>query len=257
MKRVLTFLLALILSVHSVFAGALSFDGTDDYVNLGSSSVLGSNSLTVSLWVNVGTWNTDYIWADFDGGGSTSNGSLAVSTTGNQHFQWYQSGGTLTLGSTTSRTIQTWYHVCVTRDDVSKTVNFFINGNLDGSGSYTGTPNALQGSKYIGRSSPTFGDYVDAKIEDVAFFNIPLSTDVVRSIYMNGRGVKYSGNSTNRNALIGFWPLDDFKVGVTATGTGTVLDYSNNKIHGTPTNSPTGAAGNLLYADQIFNARLH
>lgn len=166
--------------------GSITFDGTNDYVLLGAPPALAlPGDLTLACWTYVASsfLASKYIVSDFNAGGTISNGSLRTSSSG--LFVWFQTGGSVVLTSSTTRTADRWYHVTIVRDDSAKSVKFYIDGKSDGSGSYTGSPTAQQG-RYIGTSAPAFpSDCLAGSLDAVTFYNRALSASQVQQLYLD------------------------------------------------------------------------
>jgi len=184
--------------VEGKVAGALSFDGIGDYVDLGSDSSLNiPGSVTIDAWVkiigDVVRWY-NYFFADFDNTGWVSQLSLGVYSVGG-NFQFYSyegrsSGDNTYVLSSADKTAGEWYHVAVVRDDDIKTIKLYVNGNLEGSNSYAGKiPVSLQGNKYLG-SSGSWGDYFNGELDEVEIYNRALSDLEIQSIFNAGSAGK-------------------------------------------------------------------
>ena len=87
------------------------------------------------------------------------------------------------------------------------------------------------GQEYDGTGSSAT-DFFDGKIDEVAVWNVALSTSDVTSLYNSGNGLKASANSgyyDNSGDLVGYWKFNE--------GTGSTLtDNTSNSNNGTLTN---------------------
>ena len=124
--------------------GAVAFDGSGDYLSLGSSAdfAFGTGDFTIEVFVYKDSADGDA--AIFDLGSTNTSGSFAI--------VW--DGGTLTvridgLGndlSTTEAPSNKWIHVAVARS--GSTLRLFVDGDLKASG--TRSNNITQSTPYIG-----------------------------------------------------------------------------------------------------------
>ena len=178
---------------------AFSFDGIDDYVDLGNAASLDiPGSLTIEAWVNYTTLDSyKYLVADFTGGG-TSQGSIGILD--NSHFFWYQSmtdGSSIQVEGAMPLVAGQWYHVAAVRDDVAKTITLYVNGVEDGRASYAGTAVALQQTKVVGTSQPVGfpGDFFHGRIDEPSIYSRPLTAAEIKSISDAGSAGKSGGSS--------------------------------------------------------------
>jgi len=135
--------------------GGDQFDGTDDYIDLGSDSSLSiTNQITFEAWVNpdllpIEDWNLLIRSYNCYGTYIPYQFYLADST-GNLGF--WSTAGDVDSGQQVTNGV--WQHVAVTVDDSSSTVHFYING--------------VQVASMSGNFGP---DFVGAKTEIAAFCN--------------------------------------------------------------------------------------
>jgi hypothetical protein len=161
------------------YGGALSFNGTNSYVDLGNPAALRlTGSMTLEAWIMAAANPSDdgQIVAKSNGTGwqlktSPDTGpetfGVEVSTSPTANTQRY---------SKTVRSLNTWYHVAGVYDATSLTLSTYVNGVLD-SGTLRGT---IPGSQFdqsvnanIGRR--TGGFYFKGVIDEVRIYNRVLS----------------------------------------------------------------------------------
>ena len=99
-------------------------------------------------------------------------------------------GGAIIGGShgeafgTTALTANTWAHLALTYDGTA--VRFYVNGNLTGTTTKTGTISSSTGALTIG-SDPFYGQYFAGLIDEIRVYNIALTqaqiqTDMAASV---------------------------------------------------------------------------
>jgi hypothetical protein len=204
----------------------LQFDGVDDYVSTGVTSLLNIDRKTVSAWVlarSLGAGGDGTIvtndasitagiqngWAFYVGGsGGRRLGYLHDFSAAGADGEFEVAGSALTLG--------VWHHVVVTYDRTSAANDpvFYIDGVKQG------TPSDLQGTAgtaanetatnaQIGTFNEGTSDYFDGTIDDVHIYNRALSADEIKRLYKIGGTFK--ANTTldgPQNGLVGWWTFD-------------------------------------------------
>ena len=210
---------------------SLSFDGTDDYVEIGDVDILdGATEFTISFWINFGALPSAYGAAQH----VISKGAAFTISIHNINSSGGGPGitvpGTVAIAGYTLST-STWYHMAVTM--VSGGFNTYINGALEspadqGSGvtiANVNTPITIAAKNMVG-SEPA--GFVNAIIDEVAIFDATRDLSEVQAIYNSGTPTDLS----DEDDLVGYWRMEE------NTGT-TVADSSSNSNEGTLTNDPT------------------
>jgi concanavalin A-like lectin/glucanase superfamily protein len=162
------------------YGNALAFDGTTSYVDLGNPIPLQfTGSMTWSAWVfaTANPRDDGQILAKSAGSDgwqlktSPDTGSqtfgVAVSATATTKVQRY---------STTTRALNTWYHVAGVYNATAQTLDIYVNGVLD-NGVLNGTVPAAQfnSSQPVNIGRRTGGYYFQGIIDDVRIYNRALS----------------------------------------------------------------------------------
>ncbi len=209
--------------------GAVSFDGTNDYVSVSSS--LNSNYKSVFLWVNPSAWSAQWTclinnqnlaapYESFDirkksagAGAPTLEMTIVV---GGLNFQ-VDAGSLVT---------NTWQHVGFTYDGETL-ISYYNGAQVATDTSPSGTIDNSSSNINIGQNTNYAGRNFTGLIDDVRIYNRALSSGDVSELYANGN----PGGS-----LVGWWKLDE--------GSGTITeDASGNGNHGTLTNGPAWITG--------------
>lgn len=207
----------------------LSLDGTDDHAEVtGSSEIQLSNPLTISAWIYLTANASNNNLRTIISWGSVGQGQgrfLGVTGTGNNlSFQSYQSLTT----STTSLSLNTWYHVAATVTGGS--TKLYIDGSLD-----TTNSNILNsftyGKTHVGELYYSASDayrHFAGKIDELALFNSVLGATEIAEIY-NDRvplnlNLDYGNYSSSAN-LKAWWRMGDGTEGGSGT---TIYDMSSN-----------------------------
>jgi len=226
-------------SVNVATDYALDFDGTNDYVvadgvtsNLDSSTGL---PFTVSAWAYPDTTTKGAIFAFNKTGNNAENLNILyfAQDGSTQKFYHYDRGNNSWTVSTNTFDPGEWHHIVVVVDS-SGNGKLYVNGGEEGTwsnGTNTSADRFSIGQEYDGSGS-TASDFFDGKIDEVAIWNVDLSTSDVTSLYNSGNGLKASANSGNYDNsadLVGYWKFNE--------GTGSTLtDNTSNSNNGTLTN---------------------
>lgn len=163
-------------------AEAMSFNGTDSYIDAGNDSTLNiSGDLTISAWVKIDNYSSfQGVVSKIDS--STRNYEILIrpsTPTGGVSF--YVSNTTF-ITSTTVIPLNTWTHIVVAVESgVTNGAKIYINGIQDATtGTLTINPNTA--NLNIGRRA-TGSFYINGNIDEVAIFNIALSANKIQQIY--------------------------------------------------------------------------
>lgn len=164
--------------VSGKFGTALSFNGSSNFISVGSSATFQPANFTVGAWINVTSGNNGafyiYRWRA-DGLEFYMNagrlGGYFTDTSGVGH-------GVLT---TSTYNNATWVHVMCSYD--GSAIRLYVNGSLYGSNPTNATVRYLAGGAAIGRDGNFSGLYYPGLLDDFVFYNVALSADEVTAIY--------------------------------------------------------------------------
>jgi len=219
----------------STFGTALEFDGSDDYVDLGS-GWNPSNDFTASAWIKTSqntSGDTRYrdpaIIATNGIGGLTEDWTL---TNYNGKLSWYdQFGAEHSHQSTKSINDGLWHHVSVVRDNA--TVYLYADGVLVDTIN-SGATSIRDHTIYVGRFEWSEALYFDGTIDEVRIYNRALSSKEIRDLYNWAPGPVVYYNFNEKSGA-------------------SVYDKSGNNLTGTFTSTPSwvqGKYGGGLQFDQ-------
>ena len=199
---------------------SLSFDGSSDYVDLGTglNNVFSTNNWSVSAWIY---YNSNNSFNSF----FSSGWPVQMYVEGNKievYLSSDNSGGSNYLpgangfNSTSSLTNNTWYHVVFTRDGNNN--NIYLNGNLDATSSSTGSVATSTASSMVG-SWDGSSLFWDGNIDELGVWNTTLTQSEIQSYMTNPP-------TANENGLAGYWNFNE--------GNGTIsTDLSSSGINAT------------------------
>ncbi|MHC4345944.1 MAG: LamG-like jellyroll fold domain-containing protein, partial [Planctomycetota bacterium] len=187
-----------------ILDGALSFDGEDDYVNVGQpESLTNMGSGSVALWLKpdstiddtLGTWRALF---EKNGAGATYDGDMYLAFT-----PWVDHPGVILLHICNDAGENfavwsdddywpggVWQHVAVSWDNATGAVRMFINGEpeTEAVDNFAGVTMSVDRDVTIGRNSEMDAYWWDGKIDDVRVYNRALSAGEVEQLYEEGTG---------------------------------------------------------------------
>ncbi len=184
---------------------AVTFDGTNDYINVpysASKSVTGL--MTLAGWIKTQTVSGGLkcVMSTDTTGNGLSNYWLGIEN-GNLVFGFWASSAFRTVKTTTSPvSIGEWYHVAATFNDSTNTVLLYVNGALVQTGSLTYSPTTETADLLIGRSIDN--EYWNGSLDDLRIYPKVLTLAEVAELY----------------GLVGHWKLDETSGATAADSSG-------------------------------------
>lgn len=220
---------------------SINLDGTNDYIEadgFDAHSIIGTGALTLSVWFKRDTSTSDQALV-YIGESGANHDYLYIDVRSDSRVRvTYRegSGGGFSVHPTDTTTNNTWHHLVTTRSGT--TAKLYLDGTEIGSGT-----NAEVGANLGDSSSLTQfgawrggGVWYDGKVDEIAIWDVALSSADVTAIYNNGapNDLTDSGsyNTDRSNDLQGYWRFEE------NTGT-SIADSSGNSRTATLTNGPT------------------
>ena len=210
----------------------LSFDGTDDYIDLGATTdasamcLDNSDDLTVAFWINFPTAGaTEWIFANNSQTSDYSGVFVYKDSNDKISIGWGDGSGTTSgdretmLGSTTLST-DTWYFITITTDFSLTTTNTIIRVNNSAetvsNGGTSGATNPVNesGTAYFGRRGNVYGEF---KIRNFGIWAGELDSNNLTALYNSGSYFSFtanSGNYTQASALKGCWEFNNGEMNI-------------------------------------------
>jgi hypothetical protein len=163
--------------------GSIVFDGTDDYISLGNSSVFSqfTTDFTISAWAkrtnSGGSWGNvigDYYTNNVDG-----EWQLAMSNGG--AFFFFRVGSGYIINATENFGADRWHYVVVTR--VGSTITMYVNGNSVSTATNSMVFGSASGNVNVGIDGNNSSEPFTGEISVVKIYNRGLSTQEVEQNY--------------------------------------------------------------------------
>jgi hypothetical protein len=213
--------------------GALSFDGVDDYVDVGNDSSLKPPlPVTLSAWVNLSSLGSPQCIMGLDAQTSDYYGIWwYVLSAGDLEISYGDGGGRgvehrRSKVGTTALAADTWYHIAAVLRGPTD-ISLYING-IDDGGTYSGSGGSIaysSASSLIGIKHDS-QNALGSKIDDVRIYDGALSAEEVWELYQEGSG-----------GLIAHWKFDE--------GAGTTAYDSAGDNDGILNGDPEWVAGQI------------
>ena len=176
-----------------IINNGFSFDGVNDYVDVGSRTGFNNTqSFTFSAWINGTILNRTLV-----SNGDTTSGGASLGTwnsgSGRKIALLKGTGVSQCFGNTTLSS-STWYHLVAVHtpyDGVTANVQFYVNGSADGSAIFDiGTPSGSN-NQHIGASTDLVA-FFSGIIDEIGIWNRDLSSSEVTELYNSGSGLQYT-----------------------------------------------------------------
>ena len=141
--------------------GVINFDGTNDYIDVGNNASLSLGAMTIAAWVKPSTNVSNYrgIIMDESAGGAPWNYRLFLNQSNGVVIYDIIGSAYSSVSSTYSIADNNWHYVCGVRTSVNGTLNLYINGSLNATGTDSSNRSTLGNTVWIGRSPLGGGSY--------------------------------------------------------------------------------------------------
>ena len=202
---------------------SISFDGIDDYIDLGQSNVFEfeSSSFSVSINFKSFSYEDSRIIGNYNGNGQYPTWNIGVSRPAGGLGHLYldlRSPGIEFYGNI-DVCDGLWHNIVLVRNGNNFSV--FVDGVADINSNHILDDNDVTDNTniIIGKANVIEQEFLNAKINNLIIFNKPLSADNIETLQL-------CLPSGNEEGLVGYWDFNE--------GSGdTVYDISGNGNHGT------------------------
>ena len=212
--------------------GAMTFNGTDDYVDCGSHESLNiTDAITIEAWVKNNDWNTrNYI---FSKGYGQTTGDAAWWLYGLDGYVRFHIFTTYEHTEVlTSLSNLVWYHIVATydKDAGSENLKLYVNAEIKNQKTLTGTIYEVTQPVRIGNIGTFLGNdyYFNGTIDEVRIYNRALSAEEIKANYEKYKA-KFSVGSLKKGLVLDM-PLSSKYIKGGAAGSEILTDltpYSN------------------------------
>jgi len=224
---------------------AITFDGVNDYVDVGASATPNNAAFSVCAWVKLNSTSGWQALVSQDGTNTSAYTMVKSGVTGRfaliGETPDANGAGVTSTDGTTTPVAGTWYHLCGTSDTTA--LRLYVNGAMEGAitfaSSWLATGHTILGAgKYSGART----NYLNGVLDDVRIYNVALTAAQVAALAAGRYPGGLSGQPTYtlgaNTTVAGAFALD---AGTLATSSFT-LDASSSSTVAT-INSGTYAVG--------------
>ena len=178
------------------YGNGLTFDGVNDYVNLGNPTALRlTGSMTISAWVNASVFPADDAAVVSKRASGEVGFQLDLTKDRGPRTIGFKltnsSGGAMFRYGATTLQANTWYHITGVYDAAAQSLHVYLNGVLD-DGALQGTVTATQQNSTanvnIGRRAARTGFEFAGRIDDVRIYNRALSLTEIQADMLSPLG---------------------------------------------------------------------
>lgn len=133
---------------NSSNGGSIVFDGSNDYVSIGSSTYTLTTGVSMEMWVYLTARDRNQGFMSLNSGTSYINFWMPSSNTMRWEVIGTSASSYSTINSTTTFALNTWYHVVGTANLTNTYI--YINGALETSQSMSNQPTSITATGYVG-----------------------------------------------------------------------------------------------------------
>ncbi|MDD3006932.1 MAG: carbohydrate binding domain-containing protein [Candidatus Pacebacteria bacterium] len=201
---------------------SMSFDGTDDYVGIGSNSMISQTEGTISLWFKVNEIDKDQILIisgenSADGESNKDKIFMMVRSSDNKIDSGWQTASEPDKAPSNDPVVTNrWYNATLIWSLSSNMVRLYVNGAIQSGGDVltSDNKNTWVDALVLGRAMPAAinDNFLDGSVDDVRIYNRALSADEVTDLY--------NGNQVDDTGLVGYWGFDGAALGTDSVTNG-------------------------------------
>ncbi|MEQ9305432.1 MAG: LamG-like jellyroll fold domain-containing protein, partial [Marinoscillum sp.] len=229
-----------VVSVSNVILeNALSFDGTDDYVEITHNSGQSLSDFTLEAWVNTTQTAGAYKRIIMKPVGGNQNYSLAINN-GFAHVRFDGSGGVQAEGSSLINDGE-WHHIAGVFDNTNDLISIYVDGVLEQQNVTTQNPVTGSSPLYLGWAG-SGGIYYEGEMDEVRIWSTVRTQEEIL-INMNSSLATGTG-------LVASYDFNTGTPGDDNTGITTLTDITGNGNDGTLNNfGLSGSSSNWVVSD--------
>ena len=159
-----------------------SFDGTDDYINIGNPDSLAlTNNFTVEFWMKAAV-SQNALWDPISHGHTANTGWVVQNSNTDYKLQLLFPPSFGALYSTAAMNVNVWHHIVIVRSSTSGLL-LYVDGALNNSAPSNTSDITLTGYNFTIGKDPTNGRNYTGFLDEVAVYSTPLSASTIAEHY--------------------------------------------------------------------------
>ncbi len=160
---------------------AYSFDGVDDYIEIGSGMLSGDGEFSILIWINTSS-PSGRILTQRDRSGYNGEYMVDLLSDGKIKFSTYRDSYKWRVTSSSALNDGNWHHLAFVQQDNGG--KMYLNGSLDQTDNSNGKVNLLSTIKtYLGYDNRNSGAYYTGKVDDLKIYNRALSASEIQTLF--------------------------------------------------------------------------
>jgi len=165
--------------------GGLSFDGSNDYVNVPHDDTLSLTTFSISAWIRPTALSG---WQIIVSKGNNSSWNYYLGTNGSEIAIGFNNSSSWTEFQTSGAGLSTgqWYHLAGTFDDGTGEAKIYLNGSLVHTDTTTASPPTTSDAVMIGNSPAS--EYWPGMLDDVRIYDRVLGQAEIATLAGGGGG---------------------------------------------------------------------
>lgn len=168
--------------------GAMSFDGTDDNVQVSHSALWNSTDMSASMWVKLNS-DKDSMFLQHQSGAAAGGFEFDYQVA-THILVLSPNGAQIGVSKSWTPVVGRWYHIMFTRNATTDVNTLYVDGVSIGSNTETTDIGSVTGVLDIGNG--TYSGYeFSGLIDDVRIYNYPLSASQIKEVYNNAKAVYF------------------------------------------------------------------
>ena len=159
---------------------AYSFDGVDDYIEIGSGMLSGDGEFSILIWINTSSPSGRFL--SQRNGGFNGQYFVDLLSDGKIKFSTYRDSYKWRVTSSSALNDGNWHHLAFVQQDNGG--KMYLNGSLDQTDNSNGKVNLLSTNKtYLGKDGRNNSSFYTGKVDDLKIYNRALSASEIQTLF--------------------------------------------------------------------------